>query len=267
MNKTTKLLVMAGFTTAITFFGIKVYKTYKRVKVDLENEKVMSEVQEELNITQEILKENPERNDTFVNYERDAAPEVNTEEIDYRLYFETEEELDSEEEGEEKLRYAPSSPEALEQYHNMLLADVQQESTREIITKLFNVDFNPTCEEDKILYDRLVDDKMQFFGPSSCWIDNANIGDLFMHFANLTAFDLGETVNQWASAFVNNYMCGLSEPSTKDVYSGVQMLLNHTLYLNSAGEQGIFRVYMDPSEPSSFMKEYWKFTESYVGEV
>lgn len=217
----TKTLVGVVITSASVFSLYKLYKTVKKVRLELAAEQAVADIpietkvkvkedleellesdldpfedDEERYIRAEIdiLAMDPEHNPAFI-FEDDLSDET--------PFIEEEEYLKEEKEVEE-LRFPPNSKEALDQFINMKLAEFQKNSELEkILVRLFAIPFRPTNPSDKATWDLLVEERREFFGPSS-HNNSVTIAELILYYANYLDFDLSGGIASWTAQLVYN---------------------------------------------------------------
>ena len=217
----TKTLVGVVITSASVFSLYKLYKTVKKVRLELAAEQAVADIQIETKVRVkedleellesdldpfeddeeryiraeiDILAMDPEHNPAFI-FEDDLSDET--------PFIEEEEYLKEEKEVEE-LRFPPNSKEALDQFINMKLAEFEKGSELEkILVRLFTIPFRPTNPSDKATWDLLVEERREFFGPSS-HNNNVTIAELILYYANYLDFDLSGGIASWTAQLVYN---------------------------------------------------------------
>ncbi|MEG0239464.1 MAG: hypothetical protein RR643_04870 [Anaerorhabdus sp.] len=240
-------VVAASSATAIAFFSYKVYKEYKRQttvvisQVDVEDEILRERVVDELAKRRE---EKKVKSDTLKEVWVELAEKDDIEEEAQwaRDYYEKEEDIDPEEyydeedEEVEKLRYDPNSQEALTQYKNMRLAEMDKHGndTRATLERLFEEPILPTNDEDGWIIDHIIEKRREFFGDNSIWNDNSSVAELILHFAIQADFDCDGGVAHWCNSFVSNM--GLWSGIGKNMMDEkLTSLFKHTLDGNMFG--------------------------------
>ena len=217
----TKTLVGVVITSASVFSLYKLYKTVKKVRLELAAEQAVADIQIETKVRVkedleellesdldpfeddeeryiraeiDILAMDPEHNPAFI-FEDDLSDE--TPFIDEEEYLKEEKEV-------EELRFPPNSKEALDQFINMKLAEFEKGSELEkILVRLFTIPFRPTNPSDKATWDLLVEERREFFGPSS-HNNNVTIAELILYYANYLDFDLSGGIASWTAQLVYN---------------------------------------------------------------
>lgn len=231
----TKTLVGVVITSASVFSLYKLYKTVKKVRLELAAEQAVADIPIETKVrVKEDLEELVEDDlDHFEDEEeRYIRAEINHVAMDpeHNPAFIFEDDLsdggfihpetegavtlldgatmhpsmvDYEEEMKE-LRFPPNSNEALNQYINMKLAEFQKDSELEkILIRLFAIPFRPTNPSDKATWDLLVEERREFFGPSS-HNNHVTIAELILYYANYLDFDLSGGIASWTAQLVYN---------------------------------------------------------------
>lgn len=267
MNKKTIItgIAIASSATAIAFFAYRFWKTHKEMKdalttgeeilLDIETYKVeqMAESMEELGKVAETARMSiKELAEEYALIEEEDGDEWPTEEdlayyddewppIEEEFDIELDEEVFDEEidEDVEQLRYEPNSPEALQQYINMRLAEFDSTSEfRSTMVRLFDVPFVPTNEDDKNLVDNIRDRKEEFFGDST-HIWNTSIGDLLEYWAFQTDFDINGGIEIHLKQYLSQLglWTGMGVGAMDTV---VNDLVNHRIKVN--GRNGMFGI-------------------------
>lgn len=267
MNKKTIItgIAIASSATAIAFFSYKLWKTYKEmhedlttgeeIGIDIETLRVeeMTESMEELGKVVEVqtqsLKELAKEYAEVMEDDDDGWP-LN-EDLDYyddewppieeEFDIELDEEVFDEEidEDVEQLRYEPNSPEALQQYINMRLAEFDSTSEfRSTMVRLFEVPFVPTNDDDHNLIGNIQDRKEEFFGDSD-HIYNTTIGDLLEFWAFQTDFDINGGIEIHLQGYLSQLglWTGMGVGAMDTV---VNDLVNHRIKIN--GKNGMFAI-------------------------
>lgn len=217
----TKTLVGVVITSASVFSLYKLYKTVKKVRLELAAEQAVVDIPIEFKVMvkedlEELLESDldpfeddeeryiraeinhvamdPEHNPAFI-FEDDLSDDT--------PFIEEEEYLKEEKEVEE-LRFPPNSNEALDQFINMKLAEFEKNSELEkILIRLFTIPFRPTNPSDKATWDLLVEERREFFGPSS-HNTHVTIAELILYYANYLDFDLSGGIASWTAQLVYN---------------------------------------------------------------
>lgn len=214
-TKTKNLVVFALFAGTIAFSGYKLYKTYKEVK---EREEIEQEVAKETFIVEakkELAESERERKEREALWQEDLEQmqledeaELLAEEELEDFYNEEglDDPIDDIEEEMEKLLYPPNSLEAKEQYINMKIAEIDSIELRDIMFRLYQDDLNIALfnDQDKDLIDTILNEKTEFFGQDSIFVNCIWMGDIVMYFAYLAEFDLDEDVESWVQLYIDN---------------------------------------------------------------
>lgn len=154
-----------------------------------------------------------------------------------------------EQEGEDgKLRYEPSSNEALDQFIRMELAEWSTlDDTYATMLRLFDVPFNPKNDGDYDLKTRLIDYRVGFFGFESRWVQVITYADLVLHYARSATYNCDESVKYWVEYFLEFNELHHTIPSYE--IDNILEDLNGHVYFNSETETfglfGLTRDYMD----------------------
>lgn len=283
MKKTYKILIgVAVSTTAIAFFSRKIYQAYKLAKNDLE---ALEEAEETLkNYNLDVKQEYVNNLDTFTNsyneeeeevfiFTSDIGSDQDSKKINYAEYFESEE-IDEE---ENKLRYPMNSPEAKDQWYSIKMADIHDIKASKLISQAILIPFdNPSCKEDEGITGRIIDEKQEFFGKDSIWTSREyiSIGDIILYFAELATFDLGKTIDYFATLFSGNIIRGYNHNEgnnhlNNEIISKIKRPFEqHTLYLDNQNREGMFGIIQNPNDsPQTFMNDYFKFSNQFVQDV
>ena len=86
----------------------------------------------------------------------------------------------------------------------MKLAEFQKNSELEkIIIRLFAIPFRPTTLATRLLGIYLVEERREFFGPSS-HNNHVTIAELILYYANYLDFDLSGGIASWTAQLVYN---------------------------------------------------------------
>lgn len=127
------------------------------------------------------------------------------------------------------LNYDKNEQKAWDQYVAMRLADIQPSPWRDVIFRLFGIAFNPTSEHDETLVLHAEQDREEFFGTDSIYSKGATMGEIFMHFAELLEYDLGESVDLFAEELVNN--CNFTpDMPLNELENNCHLIENHDYY-------------------------------------
>lgn len=166
-------------------------------------------------------------------------------------------------EEEEILRYHPNSTEAIEQYTQMRLADLEDEWVRGMLSILFNKPFEPSSDKDMLIFEHIEQERESFFGPDSVWNNKGTMAELILHFANLDDFDNGGGIEYWARFILTNVDL-MGQISQMRLETRCEAIMQHKYY-NETGQITTFGIFgLDPSDPEvdfeglSFMEQYWK---------
>lgn len=178
--------------------------------------------------------------------------------VDYR-----DTEYYNEDEEEHDLKYDPNSDEALEQWVSIKTANVMKVSNVRILYRLFEHEWiiPEECHEaDSILMDNLVEERLEFFGPESKWINQVTIAEVILHLAGLLEFDLGEDIPvDWLEFMFENLLL-YPNIDDEDLMELLNDLTNHQYYVDGDNYgHGVFRL----KEPEmGFMDGYYRFVDN-----
>lgn len=229
--KSEKARYVFGTLTITAVIGITVYAIveYKRVVKQQEEVITVEEAKAEIKSRQD-----KEIEDRYESGEIDGHRE---EMVEVGLHeYENPQEITEE---DEILRHDPNSPEAREQFIFMNLAEWQPNSDEyNTLLYLFTFPFNPKTEGDKILRERLVDERMNFFGDDSKWNARVTWADVVLYFARTAEFNLDSTVNFWTGHFLANME--ISHLMSSDRIDDILDDLTKHYYFNSNGDFGMF---------------------------
>lgn len=107
-------------------------------------------------------------------------------------------------EEDRKLRYEPSSMDALKQFKRMELAElVHNSDVYQTMLRLYDFPFEPTNDGDDMLRTQIIDYRVQFFGFGSKWAQKVTFADVVMHYARNAQFNCDETVAYWVEYFLD----------------------------------------------------------------
>lgn len=105
---------------------------------------------------------------------------------------------------EEILKHDPNSDSALTQYFNMQLAGFDSPEIIKIMTKLFGMQFAPVNAKDLALYEKIQEQRSEFFGPDSRWNSYASIGELILMFAEMADYEIDGGVESYVDDWLDN---------------------------------------------------------------
>lgn len=265
MNKNllTSLLVVGA--TASTAFLL--YRAWK-IGRDMDKHKVTEiEMQAARARVNERLDDTPEEDPEAPGEEYIRPGEVSdiNEEVDYSY---TDEE-DPEEKEMEKLKYPINSPEALEQFKDMELADFtdHNDKTRLVVMRLFDEPYVPATEEDDSITSRVMDHRVEFFGDESMWSEECTYADVIMDLARMGSDDLGIPVTDIVKLIVANLQ--IDDPNDDDqIENSLGDLDNGELVLDRNGRTlfGLFGLSGNEMKApdESLMQQYWDWSSKMV---
>lgn len=195
--KSEKARYVFGALTITAVIGITVYAIveYKRVVKQQEGATTVEEAEAEV--------ERREDEKIEERYESGEIDGYREEMVEVGLHeYENPQEITEE---DEKLRHDPNSKEARDQFIFMNLAEWQTGSDDyNTLLYLFTFPFNPRTKGDKMLRERLIDERMNFFGEDSKWNARVTWGDVVLYYARTAVFNLDNTVNFWTGHFIAN---------------------------------------------------------------
>lgn len=269
MNKNllTSLLVV-GVTASTAFL---LYRAWK-IGRDMDKHKVTEiEMQAARERVNERLDDTPEEDPEAPGEEYMRPGEVSDvdansmyPEIDLTL-----DEEDPEEKEMEKLKYPINSPEALEQFKDMELADFtnRNDKTRLIVMQLFDEPYAPSSEEDDSITSRVMDHRVEFFGDESMWSEECTYADVIMDFARMGSEDLGIPVTDIVKLIVGNLQ--IDDPNDTDqIKNSLDDLDNGSLVLDRNGRTlfGLFGLSGNEMKApdESLMQQYWDWSSKMV---
>lgn len=146
-------------------------------------------------------------------------------------------------EEDKVLKYEPNSREARSQFIRMELAEWPASSQPyHRMLDLFNEPFIPTNDGDRDLVDRIIDYKIEFFGPHSKWVNEVTIADLILYYAKRAEFNCGGTVSEWADRFLDTTSFLSSREGKYSHSETVELLTNHKFYNDNIRGFGLFGI-------------------------
>lgn len=223
VNKT-KIVVLAVSAGTIAFSSYYVYKTYKRLKLELEEqrklenlvnvEKKKHEFKESIEAYEKLQKrlvvgqESIDKYHDAVVAAEEAAVEAGIPLEEVEIYHDSDDLIYMEEESEEeKLRHDPNSVEALNQFITMELSDISHPEVLGVMDGLFRMPLR--MNENDTVISRLRDNRLNFFGESR-WTDDLSIADLLLNYAKLEHFDLDADIERSIHVYLENL--GIYDP-------------------------------------------------------
>lgn len=103
-----------------------------------------------------------------------------------------------EDEGARILRHDPNSDEALTQFMKMELAEwAPHEDQYKTLLRMFEVPFDPVVEGDVHLKNKIMDERSDFFGDNSKWLDRVSYGDLILYYSRRLEFSYSQGIRFW----------------------------------------------------------------------
>ena len=268
MNKNllTSLLVV-GVTASTAFL---LYRAWK-IGRDMDKHKVTEiEMQAARERVNERLDDTPEEDPEAPGEEYMRPGEVSDVMTSSDLLLDsTLDEEDQEEKEMEKLKYPINSPEGLEQFKDMELADFtdHNDKTRLIVMKLFDEPYVPSSEEDDSITSRVMDHRVEFFGDESIWSEECTYADVIMDFARMGSEDLDIPVTDIVKLIVGNLQ--IDDPDDTDqIKNSLDDLDNGSLVLDRNGRTlfGLFGLSGNEMKApeESLMQQYWDWSSKMV---
>lgn len=137
-----------------------------------------------------------------------------------------------------KLRHDPNSLEARGQFLCMELAEwADGDYTKERMFYIFNQPFIPNTQTDSNTHSQIQDYKREFFGGGR-WVDEITIGDLIMHYARMTDYNVGRGVRYWVEHFLE--VSDLEDSTPEQTVDIVDALNEHRYYSEAQDSYGLF---------------------------
>ena len=177
------------------------------------------------------------------------------------------------------LRYEPNSEEARSQFVAMLTAEwLPTHDDYETLMYLFEFPFFPISDKDKWLKGVLADEREQFFGKDSKWVNRVTYAEVIIYYATRIEFEMDDRDRTyWANRLLEN--TNLKYISTADAMDKEIKSLNEHMYrleydhggetwgLFALTEQDMLDIEADASVRSrdgqiSYDMEYHKFLYS-----
>lgn len=272
MKLTKKQLLISGVcvlaTCTLSFFA---YKKIKKIlednKVEIIDEEVV--LQRQLKIAEEEFEERRQIREKsleeWAQADLDEEEQTNKDEL-----FLTEED-DREwnrfrrwsKEELETLRYDKNSPEALEQYKAMCLADVINDDSYKIMMMLFEIPFKSFNEKDNA-GDNIQDKRYEFFGDDSVYSEEKTVAELFLYMASLLEFDLDYDTDRSIKMFIRNLGWSDIHPSDYELVDMCDKLMQFEYWSPVSGDFGIFGLADDERDDGTKMtlwiEQYWAYT-------
>ena len=281
--KTVAVLAISAGTVA--FSSWYVYKTYKRVKSEMEEQRILDskvnaeiekhENAESIEAYNEIVKVTETRQETIdkefeSKVEAAEKGEEHFDDSDELLYMMNEEE-------EEKLLHDTNSQAAMGQFIGMELSDIEDANVLKVMDELFKIGIDLSGGPDEIVQARLVENRANFFGVSK-WTEDVSIADLLINFARLEAFDMDADIEHTLLVYLENLgIYDATEPLKFDINRlNVQAFLAHEwayegmLGMFGLDEHEAWEVLVDQErvtgrQQSTFQGQYNKHMEALLG--
>lgn len=201
-------IAIAGALTGLAYVSYKMYKEYRaelerqRKEFEENEERLQEEIRKEMD---DILEEE-DRKKAIPEAEEDIFPDQDEVAVQYyekeelmpgqMLFSEYKEQLNNDilEEEVEVLRHEINSSAALEQYKDMMTAEIRDQDVLERFWPLWDVSFEPKTEKDTLLKDTLIYDRADFFTSESEWITRISFAEVMLHFAHKAQYDLDYSI-------------------------------------------------------------------------
>lgn len=188
-------------------------------------------------------------------------------------------------EDDAELKYPASTPEAYEQYKQMILANISKDNPAyPILEEMFELPWDPNLlgvmgVQDANIQDDLLDWRRHFFLENVEWTKFVTYAELIIYFVKRADFDLGLGYDHWADQFVSNLGLTVRSGST-DIERvatavGSHQFVNHKTQL--FGLFGVTSSMLDtfiarktaknPNESVEFLDEYAIFSKDYVDKM
>lgn len=297
VNKT-KIVVLAVTAGTIAFSSYYVYKTYKQLKVEMEEknkldnlieeEKKKREDKESIEVYQKlqermvVQQESIDKFNEVVQKAEEAAVESGIPVDDVEIFHDSDDVIYMiDESEEEKLRHEPNSVEALNQFITMELSDIESPDVLKVMDSLFRISINPDSKfainQGESAISRMVDNRFQFFGVSR-WTEDLSVADLLLSFAKLEHFDLDADIERSLLVYFENL--GIYDPIEQIKFDinrvNWEAVMNHEWRYD--GNWGMFgldeqemefllrdRTRVSGSADIRFMDEYNLYLEACIG--
>ena len=264
MDKDKKRYILGG-VTMFSIIGFTAYAIYEYKKQNRLREEVYSVEEITLEIQQ---REEEEIDELFESGDTDGFREEMVE-VGIHEY----EDLSEVMEEDEKLRHNPNSKEAREQFIFMNLAEWRPDSDDyNMLMYLFTFPFEPKVEEDRRLRDVLIDERTTFFGEGSKWNNRITWGDVVLHYARKSVFNLDKSMDYWVGLFLDNM--GVNYLMSSNSIGAILKDLTNHYHFNDDGNFGMFGLDEDaltdvyamadrePDSDVSFNIEYNEFLKN-----
>ena len=232
MKEKTSYIFGALTITAVLGFTAYSIVAYKRQAKKEQEEEVITVDQAQKEIEEFENREIEERYESGETENlREPMVEMGPEE--YEHYDEITEE-------DEVLRHEPNSIEARDQFIAMNLAEWRPGTdTYEKLLYLFTFPFSPTTEGDRILREKLVDERRNFFGEESKWNARVTYAEVVLYFARETEFNVDGVLDDWVNLFLDNM--GMTQFLPSEEVDDILNELNTHSFFN--GETDLFGLF------------------------
>ena len=213
-------VVIAGALIGLAFISYNAYKEYRkeldraREEFDEKEAVKQEEMKKELDdIRQEMLEKENE-----VIVEEEIPPSQTEIQVNYYR----------EEEGVEDLRHNPNSIQAINQYKEMLSAEIRDVKVLETLWPLWDVMFRPQSKKDRILRDTLLFDRIDFFGEDSVFVKDVSFAEVILYYAEKAKYDINYEMELTTKAWL--YHLGIfHRAGAYTIDKGVRDAVNHDL--------------------------------------
>lgn len=259
-------VVIAGALIGLAFLSYNAYKEYRlqldKARKDLEydEERKQEEMKKELDdIRQEMLEKENE-----VIVEEEIPPSQTEIQVNYYR----------EEEGVEDLRHNPNSIQAINQYKEMLAAEIRDEKVLATLWPLWDESFKPKSKKDRILRDTLLFDRIDFFGENSVFVNDVSFAEVVLYYAEKAKYDVNYDMELTTKAWL--FHLGLSaRAGAYTVDKVVRDAVNHDILtpdglytmfgLDEDGYQELL-THLEHEDEANFNQEYntWLYFEEGV---
>lgn len=136
-------------------------------------------------------------------------------------------------EEDKVLRFEANSIQARDQFIKMELAElIPMDRPYQIMKRLFEFPFEPIGQGDELLYTKLSDYRMEFFGDSSVWTDDITMADVILHYARNTDFNVGGGEASWIFHILQH--TEFNELASSQAFEEIINQLNTHSYFNAA---------------------------------
>ena len=203
MNK--KILITLGVVEGTSAIAFSLYLMHKRYYAgyispeELEAQRLVAKEKEKVKAREESLDEE--------ELYSDEEPFWTEEEEDYYAVQELTEDEENEDEvfileELDELKYDPNTVEAFNAWKARKLVGVEEGDIRESLDVLFDYNFVPTNAGDEILYSRLIEARVNFFGPNTKYVHVVSFAEVMLYYAWSLSYNYGEDIEFWLNEFI-----------------------------------------------------------------